>query len=186
MIIFKEWIDQKFLLLEKKGEKHSYSCVLALFGKKDAQHVLDWSKIHVKDSNLHIAQDGGMGREDEIHVTVLYGLHTNESLEVENLLKDIKGFSINLGKISKFTSEDYDVLKIEIDAPYLHELNKKLKNLDYTSKFKEYVPHCTIAYVKKGSCDHLLGSKHFFGRKVEINSLTFSPAKGKKSKIILK
>ena len=178
MILFREW-----LLLEKKGEKHSYSCVMAVFNGKDAHFVMDWSQKHVKDRNLHIADNGGMGRENEIHVTVLYGLHTNDVKDIEEVKAE--PFKITLGKISKFESEEYDVLKIEVQSPKLHQLNKKLKEFEYTSKFDKYVPHCTIAYVKKGSCDRLLGNEYFLGKEVSVDSLTFSPAEGKKTKINL-
>ena len=185
MIVFKEWVSQQELLLEKKGDKHSFSCVMALFNAKDAKYVLDWSNTYVKDKNLFTAEDGGMGREDEIHVTVLYGLHTNNVKDISKITDKVKPFDITLGKVSKFESNDYDVLKIDVKSDYLHTLNAEFKKMDYTSKFDKYVPHCTIAYVKKGSCDHLLNKNHFEDKKISINSLTFSSAYGRKTKITL-
>ncbi len=180
MKTFNEWI-----LLEKSGESYKLSCVMASFEKNISDKIIKWGKQHIPDKVLHKDKDGGMGREDEIHVTALYGLHTNEVKSVEKITKDIKSFEIKLGKISKFESPDFDVIKIEISGKKLYDLNKSLKTLDYTSKFKDYVPHCTIAYVKKGTCDHLLDNKNFVGNESFITSLIFSPAEGEKQKINL-
>ena len=170
LMTFQEWV-----ILEKNGESHSYSCVMARFNKRDAQSVLDWSDKNIKDSVLYTEQSG-FGRENEIHVTILYGLHTKNYLDVKELMKDSPPFELELGVISKFDNEKYDVIKFEVKSPVLHNLNKKLKTLDFTSKFDEYVPHCTVAYVKKGSCDHLLGNKALQGKVVRVDSIVFSPA----------
>lgn len=180
MKTFQEWV-----ILEKKGEKHSYSCVLAKFNQPEAQAVLNWSKKYIKDEDLYIGEDGGMGREDEIHVTALYGLHTNNAEPVEKILKNVKPFKLTLGKISKFNNPDFDVIKFEVESRELHRVNRMLKSLDFTSKFKDYVPHCTVAYVKKGTCDKLVGNTSLQGKIIFVNSLTFSPSEGNKKTISL-
>jgi len=179
MKTFHEW-----LVLEKFGVKHKFSCVMADISKSDADQVMKWSKKHIPEDVLH--KEDGMGREDEIHVTALYGLHSSEIEPVKKIVDKFSAFELTLGKISKFDSNpDYDVIKIEITGDQIHKLNKALKTMDYTNSFKEFIPHCTIAYVKKGKCDHLLKNKDFLGKKVLINSITFSPVEGKKRKITL-
>jgi len=173
---------QRFLT-EKKDADYSYSCVMLMFPSEDAKNVLDWSKQHIPDDKIF--EDDDKGREDEIHVTVLYGLHTNESGPVEEIMESHEGFEIELGEISKFESKDYDVIKIGISGEALHKANKTLRELDFTSNYDEYKPHCTIAYVKKGSCDDLLGNKDFTGQKVPVKELVFSPAEGDRTKIAL-
>lgn len=162
-----------------EASSYSYSCVMFRLDKNDAKRIMDWSKENVPEKDLYT--DGEKGREDDIHVTVLYGLHTTDANDVKEQLKGSKGGSLTLGKISKFEAKDYDVLKISVDGSGLRKLNKSLKELPYTSKFEDYNPHCTIAYVKKGSCDHLLGDRSFDGMKAEIKSLVFSPSEGEKS-----
>lgn len=177
---FREWF-----LLEKLGKQYSYSCVLAAFKQNDAIPIIRWSKDNISDSVLCVDGDG-KGRENEIHVTVLYGLHTNSVSDVEKIIKDVQPFQITLGKISKFdTNPNYDVIKISVTGPKLHALNTSLRSLDHTSNYDKYVPHCTVAYVKKGRCDNLMGNQDFEGKKVQIDSITFSPAEGEKRKIRL-
>lgn len=179
MKTFNEW-----LITEKHGTKHDFSCVMADFQKSDANEVIQWSKKNISDNLLHT--EDGMGREDEIHVTALYGLHTSDIKPVKAIVNKFSAFELTLGKVSKFDSNpDYDVIKIDISGNKIHQLNKLLKTMKYTNGFKEYIPHCTIAYVKKGKCDNLLKNKYFEGKKVLINSITFSSAKGEKRKIDL-
>jgi hypothetical protein len=41
-------------------------------------------------------------------------------------------------------------------------MNKEVSDtLECTDAFKEYNPHITVAYVKAGSCDHLIGNDFF-------------------------
>jgi hypothetical protein len=60
-----------------------------------------------------------------------------------------------------------------------------LKKLPYTSKYKEYIPHCTLAYVEKNSCNHLLNNRQFDGKIIKVKQLVFSPSNGEKTKINL-
>lgn len=166
-------------MLEKKEADYSYSCVMFMFPSEDAKAVLDWSKQHIPDDAIFEGDD--MGREDEIHVTVLYGLHTNEPKPVKDIVSKWSPFEISLGEISKFESGDYDVLKIGISGDELHAANKSLRELEYTSNYDEYKPHCTVAYVKKGSCDDLLGNKDFSGKKISVKNVVFSPAEGERA-----
>lgn len=170
---FKNW-----LLIE--SSTHKFSCVMANLNNENL--FINWSKKNIKKEDLCV-EEGGI--ETEPHVTVLYGLHTNDYKEVEKLLKKVKSFEITLGKVSKFESQNYDVLKIEIKSESLFKINKLLKKLDFTSNFNTYVPHCTLSYVKKNSCDKLLRNKYFEGKKFKIKELVFSPSKGDKTKITL-
>lgn len=167
----------------QEGSGYSYSCVMFNLNTKDANKVLAWSKKNIPDDVLFT--DGEKGREDEIHVTVLYGLHDNGPKEVTKIVKKFKPDDISFGEISKFESGKFDVIKITVDGPILHKMNKALKALPYTSNYPKYQPHCTLAYVQKGSCDHLLGKRHFDDWKVELDSVVFSPADGDKTRIEL-
>ena len=173
MLNFKSW-------LFNEDKSHSYSCVMANF--PNPNEFINWSKKHIDHKDLYL-QEGGI--EKTPHVTVLYGLHTTEHNEIADLIKNIKPFQIKLGSVSKFAAEKYDVLKIEVKSKELFKLNQLLKRLPYTSKFKEYVPHCTLAYVEKDTCDNLIGDKQFEGKTINVSELVFSPSSGEKTKITL-
>jgi 2'-5' RNA ligase len=169
---FKDWIFES----TKK-----YACVMAVFAHP--KPFINWTEANVPQKDVYEEE----GIEYEPHVTALYGLHTNDYQEVEKHIKGFKSFDVELGAVSKFdTHPDYDVLKLSVESKELKELNKLLKELPYTSKYDEYVPHCTLAYVKKGRCDELVGNKHFAGKKMRVNELTFSSDVRRKTKIGLK
>lgn len=172
---FKEWLINE--------NKHEYSCVLANL-KSIKNSILDWSKKFVKDSMLYVGEKN-TGRETKTHVTVLYGLHTCNFDEVKSIIEKFKPFEITFKTITKFESEKYDVLKIDIESKDLIKMNQALKKLPYTSNHPKYHAHCTIAYVKKGSCDHLINSEPFVGESVTIKEITFSSSDGQKTNINL-
>jgi hypothetical protein len=174
---FKEW----FLLEDTK--KHNFSSTQIGLDNNDTQK-LSWSRRNISDSKL-VYNDDASGRETDIHVTVLYGLHTNTPESVEKVVSNIKPFHIRFGKISKFEGTNYDVIKIEVIGSDLIKANKMIARLPHTNKFKTYSPHCTLAYVKKGSCDHLLGKEVFKGLTIPVNSITYSSKTRKKTKLPL-
>lgn len=137
--------------------------------------ILDWSKQNISDRNLYV--DHKKGRVKNIHITVLYGLHTNNSSKVQKIINCFDPIKIELGVISKFQNKDFDVIKIEVIGPKLLSMNKKLKKLDHTCEYSDYIPHCTLAYVKKNSCNNLVGNKHFLGKKILLKNLIFSSPK---------
>jgi len=57
----------------------------------------------------------------------------------------------------------------------LHKLNKTFaKNFEVTDTYPEYIPHVTIAYVKKGLGKKYEGKDDFEGKEVLIDNITFS------------
>ena len=66
------------------------------------------------------------------------------------------------------------MLKIYIVSPELTRLNKIItNNTENTTTFPNYEPHCTIAYMKKGTGSKYTGDE-FKGISVEFNSIEFS------------
>ena len=60
------------------------------------------------------------------------------------------------------TNPNFDVLKVNIISDRLMQLNKLIcDNMHYTDKFPVYIPHATIAYIKKGTCLNLINSTVF-------------------------
>jgi 2'-5' RNA ligase len=130
----------------------------------------------VPDDELH-----EFGRENEPHVTVLYGIKSEKSLDdVALICSDYHKIKLTLGKTSKFECPEYDVLKIDVHSPSMIELNKIItKNIPYTSDFPDYHPHCTVAYLKKGFADKYCNNDTFNGKEYTCNTVIFSPPENK-------
>lgn len=165
---------------DKSG--NSYGCVMVFLDYNQSE----WDKMQDiidKDDLYEPKDDTGFGRETEPHVTILYGLHDDVPDEdVSEEIKKIKSPSIKLGKVSSFeTSDDFDVLKYEVESKDLHGLNKKFKKFPNTNKFPDYKPHCTIAYVKKGKAKEYIKKLNEAGKiSVEPDKIVYSKADGKK------
>lgn len=162
---------------------YSYSSVLVDVPKDIAKKVISWGKKHIKDSDL-FPEEEFSGREDHIHITVLYGLYLKTKIKIEELLSNYGDIDIKLGKISKFSQEDHDVIKIDVKSPQLHRLHEFISsNLKNNDKHPKYIPHVTIAYVKKDSCNHLIDNDDFSDVEFNISSVLFSNKDGDKNKI---
>lgn len=129
------------------------------------------------------------GRENEPHITVLYGLDNKLTKEqLEKALVDTPPITIEFGKTSLFHQPDKDVLKVDIQSQQLHDLNEKLQQEFETpgQTFSEYKPHMTLAYLKKGEGAKYVDDTTFEGDKITLNHLTFSTNTGEMVKIPLK
>jgi hypothetical protein len=76
-------------------------------------------------------------------------------------------------------------VKIEIDGDELHELHRLFGDLPNSDEHPVYRPHCTVAYIKKGTCSELSGDRSLAGLKATVNSLVFSSKDGEKYTIDL-
>lgn len=170
-------------------KEYSYSSTQISIPNPLANEIIEWGEEKINDEDIFFNPDKpSIGREDHIHVTVLYGILDNKADEVKRIVSNYNKFNIHLGEISKFkTHEDFDVLKIDIKGKQLHELNKLLKeNIDHTATFYSYKPHLTIAYVYKNKCENLIGHNKFGEISVPVTEITFSSKTGKSIKIKLK
>ena len=119
-----------------------------------------------KIDDADLAEDG---REDEPHITVLYGLRDLQGIE-----ETIAGFGkipIILGKTSLFENEEYDVVKVDVDSERLHKLYEVLSKLPNENKYDKYIPHVTLAYVKKGAGKKYVGLSDVEGAKFAADQL---------------
>jgi 2'-5' RNA ligase len=145
--------------------------------------IFKYGLNHIPDSKL--ASDDGRQMADDIHITVLYGIHSSDFSEFRKAVLDsgIKEIKVELGKINKFSKDEHtDVIYVEVSPDYnLTALRGFLKNnLKNTQTHEEYHPHVTLAYVKRDSCDHLIGNETFKGTKLNFSSITFSDKDGNK------
>jgi len=174
---------------EKKKTTYDFSSVQVNLPSDIAQNIIQWGKDIIPDEELYsVETDERFGRENEIHITVLYGLHDPRPDPIEKLLKNETPINIKIGKISKFTTnKNYDVIKLDIHSKDLVKLNKLLReNCNYTSNFPIYKPHCTIAYVKKDFGKTIKRENPFQGKSITFNEIVFSSNLGNKFKIKLK
>ena len=115
---------------------------------------------------------------EQPHVTVLYGLHTNDPSVVYKHLKKnraIRPATLRLGKLDLFRHRDQDVLKVNVESPDLDHLHSVTKDLPNSFSFPSYNPHVTVAYLKPGTGEKYLGlSNPLQGREVTIGGLVFS------------
>ena len=123
-------------------------------------------------------EEGGL--EDDIHITVKYGLHTNDADEVRKALATYVGpIRFTLGKTNIFIGKDYDVLYVEVISADLMVLNSRLSDrLEVTTTYPTYTPHVTVAYLKSGLGVRYRGLNVFEGMSATVGSVRFSPALG--------
>lgn len=154
------------LLLEKKST-YKYGCVMLDTSNEPIKKLQ--TKIDTDD--LYEEKDNDkFGLEKESHLTLLYGLEKEVTLDSVKEILDSFDFpkEIEVSKISLFDTDDrYDVLKCDVSLPILNRINKKLRTLPYKNDYPDYNAHLTIAYLKKG-----MGKKYVDMFKSESFKLT--------------
>lgn len=145
-----------------EGE-YSYSTTQLNLPSPLNDFVVKWGRMNVTDDMLYYEDDGGMGRETEPHITVLYGLLEKEpSPALLDLIDRTKPFTVRLGPLSLFESEKYDVLKFEVISDELVQLSNAIRAAcPNENQYPKYIPHCTVAYCKKGTVANLEGHYPF-------------------------
>lgn len=133
----------------------------------------------IPEDQLYISDEED-GVEENVHVTIKYGLHEEDVQPVRDLLEGIGPIEITLGRLAMFESEKYDVLYIQVFSEDLHRLNSYISDsMEVTDTHATYTPHCTIAYMKKGCAVHYLGDDRFDGIVLGLDSVTFGSVNGK-------
>ena len=142
-----KWIMTFEQFMEVQGDpinekKSEFGCAMLFF---------NFPEMKVFQEKIEKDDLTGNGFEDEPHVTLLYGLHSDEIEDDDVISRCNKGISsMLLHNVSCFENDDYDVLKLDVRSNFLHDINKELSKLPHTTDYPDYHPHCTIAYVKKG------------------------------------
>ena len=119
---------------------------------KDIHNKLDPNDIYKDDTdNKH-----SYGIEKDTHVTVVPCMDNDVNIDdIKKLLEPLDKYKIYLTNISKFDNDKYDVLKCDVASMALFKTNADiLKKFKSHSEYKEYNPHVTIAYTKKGIADN--------------------------------
>lgn len=162
---------------------HEYGCLMARLPEALAKKVRAFALSIPSDWIKH--DDGESGIEGDVHVTVKYGIHTQDLADVSAAISEVMPFWIRLGRISSFHSPEAVVLKIGVQSPELFRFNKLVCNrLEHTNTFPVYKPHVTVAYLKKDEmfpyyyrefCQNC-----FEGQEFLVDTVVFSSSDGKK------
>lgn len=171
----------------KQDVDYDYSCTKVNLPPELSKAVIDWGKKNIPDGDLYIEGDDSKGREDDIHITLFYGIKSNNPDEVKSLISKVQPFEVRLGLINLFKDKDkYDVLKIEVESGELEKLHYEIeKNVDVNSTYPTYKPHVTVGYIKKGAGDKFVGDEEFKGKTFKVTEIDFSPSDGLDKKLPL-
>ncbi len=155
--------------------------------------ILDFNKKIIPDhilakESVSWAEDG---REDDVHVTVKYGLHEGDPDELKKVLEGEGSVKMRIGALKHFAANEKrnsDVIVLEIESEDLHRLNAKIsKGVECTDTYSEYKPHLTLAYVTPGLGKEYEGKKHpLYGRVIVAEWIQVSQRDGEKVAIQLK
>jgi 2'-5' RNA ligase len=145
----------------------------------------DWNNLEsmINKKDLYLGKDGdrGYGFETEPHVTWLYGLHEDvKDEDVKSKIDNVTTVNFKLDKISSFNNENFDVIKFDVTSDDFTRYNKDLSELPHTNSFKNYHPHCTVAYVKPGKSEIYIKKLNDF---IKDNPLEFKVDKIVYSKV---
>lgn len=115
------------------------------------------------------------GIEYDSHITIMLYL-LGDTEEIYKKIASYGTIQCTLSKLSKFECETYDVLYISVNETtnrYLQELYIDLckigyRQIEWYKAFQKYVPHITIAYLKKGTID-----KYIKNYKFDFSNISF-------------
>lgn len=127
----------------------------------------------------------GEGVEPRPHVTVKFGLRTDDAAEVAEVIRGFGPVTLTLGMVGWMAVRAggngrpiRDVLYVEVVSLPLMELNwlvsERLACIGDTGESNGYTPHVTLARVKVGRARGLFGDLRFLNRQVTCAVATFS------------
>jgi 2'-5' RNA ligase len=178
---FKNWLSEE----KTQSKKLEYGCIMLYADiPNSSKHISIIDKEDIYDDEFH-----DFGLEKTPHVTVLFGIHLDETTpdDIKQFMKTFKPVNVTIDKISVFEAskdKDYDVVKY--DVPVTKELQMYhdfvLKRFPNTQTFPDYHPHMTICYVLPGKGKKYAGKVKPF--KVIFDKAVYSYANGNKKERI--
>jgi 2'-5' RNA ligase len=169
---------KKYKEFIKESTEYEFGCVML------EVPVSNWDEITSSiDPNDIYTDEDKPGISKDPHITLLYGYDNSIIPEmVENILKNFikEPIEVEIEGIGLFENKTFDVVKFNIKkSEILQKLYDELSKLPNSNKFKNFTPHITIAYVKKGT-----GKKYVreYKHKVTVDTICYSMTNGEEIK----
>jgi 2'-5' RNA ligase len=152
---------------------HDYSNTQIALPAEQAAKLIEFGRS-IPDAELYVdPKDDSYGRETEPHITVRYGLDTNDPARLRKAFEGFGPIRATMGKVSIFETDKYDVVKVDIESPELVKANKLVGQAEKVpgETHKDYKPHATIAYVKKGEGKKYVGNTALEGEEITVDRI---------------
>lgn len=160
---------------------HKWACAYATLPEPHAAAVLAMA-ASIPDDQL--AKDG---RETSPHVTVKYGIGSDDPAAVRAVLEASPPVKVAFGQTSVFANPDADVVKVDVYSDGLRALNEAIdKAVPHVDTHEWYQPHVTVAYVKPGAGQLFAGNKSLEGQEAVIDRVQVSDRMGRTVEVELK
>lgn len=182
---FKEFSNKEINLNMNKMAKTvsgNYSWCYIELPKYIEKKILEFGNQIDKEDLFEEEAEGGL--EMDTHITLKYELLTDRVKDIKDIFKKEKGGKVTITKSSIFETEDYDVVKMSVESDDLQRLHNKVNNLPHEDKYPEYIPHCTIAYVKKG-CGKKYDGQFKLDKSFRFNEIFFGNRDNRNYRILL-
>ena len=128
----------------------------------------------------NVSEDDILKLEHRPHATVYYGADKRDIAGIQKAVEDYgRPIRVSLGALNLFEHEEHDVLYVELVGDSLFQLHNKIAELPYSrpQTHPKYIPHLTLAYLKKGTGRKFVGLTPFH-RVVSARGLTIIDASG--------
>jgi 2'-5' RNA ligase len=179
-------IGDKFKEVINEGSSgHDYGCVMLYLDVpktwwEDGTEGIKKEDVYEPEGD----RDYGIQPYDEVHVTILYGLHASiPDEDIEKLIDTMTAPEVTLKKISMFDNADkgFDVVKFDVEGEDLFKMNKAFAEMPHTTDYPDYHPHVTIAYVEAGTGkDYTTDLSDEESLKLTPTKVVYSKANGEK------
>ena len=139
--------------------------------------IISWGYDNIDcDDIFNDPADPSFGREKNIHLTILANLEEISNDKLRTAIGEERAIECEMGAIGVFSNNSkYDVVYIEVTGEPVRELNGSLsQSIRSSNRFPVYIPHITIAYVKKGCGDRFLSDRYFCGQKFKVDQVVLS------------
>ena len=160
----------------------NYSWCYIELPKHISKKILDFGKQIDKEDLYEEEAENGL--EKDCHITLKYGLLTEKVKDIKDIVRKEKGGRVYVSKSSIFETDNYDVVKMSVESDDLQRLHSKINNLPHEESYPEYIPHCTIAYVKKG-CGKKYDGKFELNKGFRFSEIFFGNKDKRNYRIIL-
>lgn len=129
--------------------------------------------------------------ETEPHVTVLYGLATDDPQQIMHVCRNQGPVALRLGPLLAFQGVDLDgreadVVWASVESEGVRELHDRIADsCPHEPAQPSYVPHVTLAYVRPGTACKYVGRDDLAGKSCVVDSLTLADRTGNRTLVPL-